>query len=100
MSDPYLLHHTLRGGHESSIISLAFSPTGDYLASGGEDSAINIWNVHDGTLAHRIQLKSPILCLEWDPWRQNRIFCGCQNGTAAYFDNFQVKFFLDSSVLL
>ena len=36
--------HVLRG-HQDSVYSIAFSPNGKYLASGGFDSCVRVWNV-------------------------------------------------------
>lgn len=35
-------------GHSSSILSIAFSPDGRYLASGSEDMTIKLWDVSTG----------------------------------------------------
>jgi WD40 repeat protein len=37
-------------GHLYAVISVAFSPDGKMLASGGMDNAIKLWRVSDGTL--------------------------------------------------
>ena len=34
-------------GHSSAVLSVAFSPDGNTIASGSEDSSIKIWNVSD-----------------------------------------------------
>ncbi len=36
-------------GHTGVVRSVAFSPDGKTIVSGGEDSTIRLWNVHDGT---------------------------------------------------
>lgn len=86
MSDPYLLCHTLDAS--TSVNCMSFSPTGNRLAVGGEDATIRIWNPQTGKLLHCVVLQSPILCLDWDPLRESRIFFGCQDGTVAYIDSF------------
>ncbi len=42
-------------GHKSVVISLAFSPDGKKLISGGSDFDAIIWDVERGTLLHRLQ---------------------------------------------
>jgi WD40 repeat protein len=37
-------------GHNDSVYSVAFSPDGKWIASGGADRVIKIWNVSDGTV--------------------------------------------------
>ncbi len=43
--------HELRG-HEDEVLSVAFSPDGQLLASGSRDGTIRIWNVSDGNFVH------------------------------------------------
>lgn len=87
MSQPYSILHTLKG-YDKAINCLAFSPTGEFLATGGEDECLRIWSPHDAKILACISTKSPILCLEWDPIRRKRLFFGCQNGTVAFIDSF------------
>jgi WD40 repeat protein len=91
LEHPYLALHRLRSAHNRNRINhLAFSPTADFLASGGEDGALAIWNVQNGKLIYCHKLQSPVLALAWDYHRPKRVFFGCENGTAAYIDGFQV----------
>src|SRR5262249_52709057 len=41
-------------GHRDSVFSLAFSPDGKTIASGGSDLAIKLWNVADGTVTQEL----------------------------------------------
>jgi WD40 repeat protein len=87
MAEPYILHHTFNA-HSSSINCLAFSVGGHFLASGHKDGSIRIWNPHDREYLHRVEIGSLVLCLQWHPLRHSHIFCGCQDGTVAYIDEF------------
>jgi WD40 repeat protein len=41
-------------GHESRIYSLAFSPDGQTIASGGSDSTVMLWDVETGQVIHTL----------------------------------------------
>ena len=41
-------------GHTDSVLTVAFSPGGHYLASGGSDGTVRGWNVRSGTLFETI----------------------------------------------
>jgi len=47
-ADAHLLDDILQSGHSSSISALAFSPNGKWLASGGLDRSIILWNLSTG----------------------------------------------------
>jgi len=42
-------------GHEETVTSIAFSPDGTLLVSGGWDGTLYLWRVSDGTLLHVIR---------------------------------------------
>jgi WD40 repeat protein len=44
-------------GHQEAVLSVAFSPDGKQIASGGMDQSIKIWNIADGSVAR--QLRNP-----------------------------------------
>ncbi len=52
-----IMHHNL-GAHSNSIFTVAFSPDGQYLLSGGRDAYIKVWKLENGinnmNIAHEI----------------------------------------------
>jgi WD40 repeat protein len=42
-------------GSKEAVVSIDFSPNGQMLASGGDDSSIRIWRVKDGALLRTIE---------------------------------------------
>ncbi|KAH7921123.1 WD40 repeat-like protein, partial [Leucogyrophana mollusca] len=77
----YLPLHTLKNGHVDSVICLAFSKGGEFLASGGEDGKLVIWDIVKAQPLSRIHMKSPVLSLQWNLKSKSTLFCGCQDGT-------------------
>jgi WD40 repeat protein len=55
------------GGHHDKIFALAWSPDGDYLASGGRDNTVHIWHASTGLLHHMRQWQNCVLALAWSP---------------------------------
>jgi WD40 repeat protein len=45
---------TFPKGHQEAVLSVAFSPDGKQIASGGMDKAIKIWNVADGSVVREL----------------------------------------------
>ena len=76
----FRLAHELTQGHTDSINTLAFSPCGVYLASGGDDRQLIIWRVSDGTLLFQLVLESAVTAVIWHPTAKGVIFCACENG--------------------
>jgi WD40 repeat protein/subtilase family serine protease len=44
----------MRGGHAGDVTSVAFSPDGSLMASGGADRTIKLWRVSDGALVRTL----------------------------------------------
>lgn len=66
-----LLSHQLRWrvpqAHHGMVTALAFSPDGLYLASGGQDSQVQVWNTETGALCQTFLHGSPVEQLHWSP---------------------------------
>lgn len=98
--EPYLLSCTLENGHTDSINCLSFSPNGRFLASGGDDRLLIIWNVERGRIESRMEFDSPVLSVLWDPRRPFSLVCGCENGTTMVYMDFHVSLLSPCSCLL
>ena len=55
-------------GHTASVLTVAFSPDGDLVASGSVDNTLRLWRVDQGTLLRTMQGHPfPILALDFSP---------------------------------
>ncbi|KAH9914567.1 WD40-repeat-containing domain protein [Fomitopsis serialis] len=87
-STAYVPTLTLRGGHSDTINVLAFSPDSTYLASGGDDGAVIIWDVRTGNLLYRLSVDSVVDSILWHPVHKETIIVGCESGAIR-----QVRYF-------
>ncbi|VTJ65454.1 Hypothetical predicted protein [Marmota monax] len=67
-------------GHSEAVISVAFSPTGKYLASGSGDTTVRFWDLstetpHFTCKGHRHW----VLSISWSP-DGKKLASGCKNG--------------------
>jgi len=96
--DSAIVHHDVREarhkvgtlrGHTQEVCGLKWSPSGNFLASGGNDNLLNIWDerytsapnqVCDQPL-HRLDAhQAAVKALAWCPWQKNLLASG--GGTA------------------
>src|SRR5271154_2232867 len=78
---------TLCQGHSNTVNCLAFSLHGEYLASGGEDGLLIVWNVNTWTAKYRVAFESPVLCVSWSSWRSETLAFGSLDKGAAFVSN-------------
>jgi WD40 repeat protein len=71
--------------HTHWVESLALSPDGRVLASGGFDCDLYLWDLLQPRSLQRLQTKSPILAIAFSPdgWQ---LACGCIDGTLEVWD--------------
>lgn len=86
----YVKKLCLQNAHSDVINCIAFSPTGKYLASGGEDSSVIIWRVSDGRFIYRLLFQSPVDALLWLPIHSESLVSGCRDGTITQGAKFRV----------
>lgn len=64
----HIIRHTL-GGHDDPVRAVACSPDGHWMASGGDDSKILLWNVHTEppTPTHTLLTHAPVQNISFAP---------------------------------
>ena len=65
--------------HVESVYSVAFSPTGDYLASGSLAGQLYIWNVQDGQIIKSFKGKGDIFEVAWNTEESRVAACFSSN---------------------
>lgn len=87
IEDGKLIHKL--NGHNHSVLSLCFSPDGQYLASGGgaSDGKLRLWNVKDGQLLAEFATKKPTSLQRWEfqRWEQVRAIDFSNDGKLVVF---------------
>lgn len=69
-------------GHTDSVVRIAWSSDGAYVATAGMDALVKIWNAKDASLVATLEGPSEsIESLEWHP-KGPALLAGCGDGTA------------------
>lgn len=77
----YKLFLRLDGEHSRSITCVAFSPNGLYIACGGDDNKLSVWDASSAKPLHVLSGECPILCLSW--LNSYQVVGGMDNGGLA-----------------
>ncbi|XP_071849132.1 notchless protein homolog 1-like [Apostichopus japonicus] len=73
-------------GHAEAVISVAFSPSGRYLASGSGDTTVRFWDVNTETPDYTCRgHKHWVLCIAWSP-DEKRLASGCKKSQICIWD--------------
>lgn len=82
---PYLLRHF--HGHSSQIRAVAFSPDSEWVAAGGQDGTVGLWNVNAkrSTMISAMKLPSPVVTIEFI-LDGTVLAAGSDDGSIAFWD--------------
>ncbi|XP_013408024.1 notchless protein homolog 1 [Lingula anatina] len=73
-------------GHAEAVISIAFSPSGRYLASGSGDTTVRFWDLTTETPQFQCKAhKHWVLCIAWSP-NGKKLASGCKNSQVCIWD--------------
>ncbi|KAJ3512424.1 hypothetical protein NLJ89_g3530 [Agrocybe chaxingu] len=67
----------------AAVNALSFSSSGEYLASGGDDKALILWDTSYGDLLQKIFTPAAITTLLWHPEQEGTLFFGCEDDCLA-----------------
>jgi WD40 repeat protein len=73
-------------GHTDFVFAAAWSPQRQYIASGGADKTVQVWNAIDGTLQHpTYHYPTYVTAIAWSP-DGNHVAAGGDYGTVYIWD--------------
>ncbi|KAK4547283.1 hypothetical protein LTR36_000938 [Oleoguttula mirabilis] len=77
---------TVCKGHEGRVRTLAFDPSGKFVASGGDDGTVRVWDPVTGRQCWRIKLSSsePVNVVSWRPGTDAFILAACCGETVHF----------------
>ena len=76
--------------HQQPVFSVAFSPSGKYLASGAFDRCLHVWSVKDGSIVKSYQGAGGVFDVCWNA-DGTRVAAGFANSTVAVIDTFDIR---------
>ncbi|KAI8075181.1 quinon protein alcohol dehydrogenase-like superfamily [Gongronella butleri] len=68
------------GGHTDSVVALAYSVQGDYVASAGMDGHIRVWAMETGELCADVDGPDDVVWINWHP-KGNVLLAGANDAT-------------------
>lgn len=73
-------------GHDGRVRGVAFDPSGRYLASGGDDGTVRVWEISSGKQLWRIKLSSSdaVNVVSWRPNSDACILAACCGETVHF----------------
>ncbi len=71
--------------HSAMVYALAYSPDGEYLASGSTDRTVFVWRVRDGSLVRAFSAPSGVYDLAFNADGDKVAVC-CANSAVAVVD--------------
>ncbi|PAV14664.1 nucleotide-binding-oligomerization-domain like receptor [Pyrrhoderma noxium] len=70
---------------QGEILSMALSPSGEFIASGSSDASIYLWNVLSGKLV-KLKLRNDVNSVSFSPVNEKLIAFGTRDGTVQVWD--------------
>ncbi|KAA1478727.1 WD40 repeat-like protein [Dentipellis sp. KUC8613] len=66
--------------HSDAIVTIDFHQDGRYIAAGGLDNKLSVWNVDEGSLEVIVTAPSPLLCVQWSATKSYFLVAGLEDG--------------------